>query len=427
LASYDPVALDTIAVDIVGLGATLTTSTHGDRLGVGIARRERITIRPRLDQVHASGRQIGFPAATPTTTGRVEQLIRLASHSLMAGRPWIDPVACTGCGVCTSACTPHAINRAGNGFVIDLERCTDCGYCQRVCDQNAISLRPRHPAIRLLTRTWKRAKCGARVPLGPVALSVRLERTPRKSQPHRLRRHLSQAEDGAPTAGRAVSTNRKVAVVVGVGAKLGSALVRRFANDDFDVIAVARGSNLIDRLADELHDRGQTCLPVTCDATYWRDVDTLFEIVERFGGAPDIVVYNIEEFSPGRITSIEPAAFENCWRFNCLGGFLVGRKAARSMLAARHGTILFSGATGAWRGRAGYINLAVGKFGLRALSQSMARELGPKGIHVAHIVLDSGMLRLDPTAVADAYLNLHRQPPTAWTQEIDLRPFNERW
>jgi NAD(P)-dependent dehydrogenase (short-subunit alcohol dehydrogenase family) len=142
------------------------------------------------------------------------------------------------------------------------------------------------------------------------------------------------------------------------------------------------------------------------------------------------------------ILEAEPAEFERCWRVGCYAGFLVGRAAARRMVAQGGGTILFTGATASLRGGAGFVNLASPKFGLRAVAQSMARELGPKNIHVAHVVID-GQIRsaryehlldergsdslLEPDSIATAYLALHRQPRSAWTQELDLRPWSEKF
>jgi NAD(P)-dependent dehydrogenase (short-subunit alcohol dehydrogenase family) len=142
------------------------------------------------------------------------------------------------------------------------------------------------------------------------------------------------------------------------------------------------------------------------------------------------------------VVETDPADFERCWRIGCFAGFLVGKAAARAMLKQGQGTILFTGATASLRGSAGFVNLAAPKFTLRALAQSMARELGPQGIHVAHVIID-GQIRseryqhlltergadslLEPDAIADAYLALHRQQRSAWTLELDLRPWVEKF
>ena len=155
-------------------------------------------------------------------------------------------------------------------------------------------------------------------------------------------------------------------------------------------------------------------------------------------GTPGLVIYNIEEFVPGSILDIEASAFEDCWRAMTFGGFLVGREAARQMVSHGGGTIIYTGATASMRGNAGYINMAVGKFGIRALSQCMARELGPKGIHVSHIVLDGEILSdksgegaehsmsaMSPESIADTILHVHTQHQSTWSHELDLRPWVE--
>ncbi|EXI76418.1 MAG: 3-ketoacyl-(acyl-carrier-protein) reductase [Candidatus Accumulibacter sp. SK-11] len=155
---------------------------------------------------------------------------------------------------------------------------------------------------------------------------------------------------------------------------------------------------------------------------------------------PRLAVYNVEQFGPGHVVDIETAAFLECWRVNCLGAFLFGREVARAMLTRGRGTLIFTGATAATRGRDGYANMAVGKWGQRALAQCMARELGPKGNHVVHVIIDGGilnehatpimqqrMLKLFPDEIAENYLALHRQHPSTWTHELDLRPWLERF
>ena len=148
-----------------------------------------------------------------------------------------------------------------------------------------------------------------------------------------------------------------------------------------------------------------------------------------------VAVFNAGTYERGTVVDTDPAQFERCWRVGAFGGFLVGRAAARHMLPAGQGTILFTGATASLRGGAGFVNLASPKFALRAVAQSMARELGPKGIHVAHVIID-GQIRgsegeadayLDPHNIALAYVGLHRQHRNAWTQELDLRPWSEKF
>ncbi|HSD61478.1 MAG TPA: SDR family NAD(P)-dependent oxidoreductase [Burkholderiales bacterium] len=236
----------------------------------------------------------------------------------------------------------------------------------------------------------------------------------------------------------------EVAVIVGAGPGLGCALGRRFSRAEMHVALAARDAAKLETLAFECSGIGHRGRAYACDATEEGAVEELFRRVASELGEPDLVVYNAGAFVPRSVLETSAAEFERCWRVGCLGGFLVGRAAARSMTApgGRGGSIIFTGATASLRGSAGYHNLAVGKFGLRALAQSMARELQPEGIHVAHVVIDgrirpsgaveaSGAPRsddmLDPEAIAEAYYQLHRQPRSAWTLELDLRPWVEKF
>jgi len=228
-----------------------------------------------------------------------------------------------------------------------------------------------------------------------------------------------------------------VAVVLGAGPGLGSALARRFAAAGLAVAVARRQADALKGLAAEIGGHAYAC-----DATQAAAVEALFQAVERDLGPPDLAVYNAGAFRPGGILEIDPADFEQCWRIGCLGGLHFGQAAARRMVPRGAGTILFTGATAALRGSARFANLAVPKFGLRALAQSMARELGPQGVHVAHVVID-GMIAgerpghraeergadavLAPEAIAEAYYQLHGQPRSAWTQELDLRPCLEKF
>jgi NAD(P)-dependent dehydrogenase (short-subunit alcohol dehydrogenase family) len=230
----------------------------------------------------------------------------------------------------------------------------------------------------------------------------------------------------------------EVAMVVGVGAGLGASLCRRFVKAGLLVAAVSRDKDRVTAIAKDVGARGYGC-----DATDEKAVIELFAAVKRDFGEPTLVVYNAGAFLPRPVIETEAAEFERCWRIGCLGGFLVGREAARSMVARERGTILFTGATASLRGSANFVNLAVGKFGLRALAQSMARELGPKGIHVAHVIIDGqiaaehrpGRSRgdrqpdafLQDESIAETYWQLHAQPRNAWTLEMDLRPWVEKF
>jgi len=179
-----------------------------------------------------------------------------------------------------------------------------------------------------------------------------------------------------------------------------------------------------------------------CDSTDEASVETVFDQAEADLGAVAVAVYNAGAFVPNGILDTSSEEFERCWRIGCLGGFLVGQAAARRMVQAGAGTLLFTGATAALRGSASFANLAVPKFGLRALAQSMARELGPRGVHVGHVVIDGQILSeryqhleaergpdslLKPEAIAEMYYQLHVQPKRAWTFELDLRPWVEKF
>jgi NAD(P)-dependent dehydrogenase (short-subunit alcohol dehydrogenase family) len=240
-------------------------------------------------------------------------------------------------------------------------------------------------------------------------------------------------------------TSNEVAVVVGAGPGLGAALARRFARAEMSVAIAARSASRLDALAAGFSGIVHRAIAVNCDATREADVAALFERVADELGPPRLVVYNACAFVRKGVLETSVEEFERCWRVGCLGGFVVAREAARAMLAGsspHKGTLIFTGATASLRGGAQFHNLAVGKFGLRALAQSMARELQPQGIHVAHVVIDGQIAGeraghsiaergadavIDPAAIADAYYQLHLQPRSAWTFELDLRPYAEKF
>lgn len=232
----------------------------------------------------------------------------------------------------------------------------------------------------------------------------------------------------------------QTALVVGVGEGLGWSLVKRFAGSAMQVAMAARNQDKLESLLSQ--DPQENVRPYACDVSDRESVEALFHRVEREIGSPDLVVFNAGAFSPGSILEIDPANFERCWRVGCLGGFHVGQLAARVMVQKEAGTILFTGATASLRGSARFANLAVPKFGLRALAQSMARELGPQGIHVGHIIIDGQIASdryselaeergpdalLSPDAIAEAFYQIHVQERSAWTFELDLRPWVERF
>lgn len=231
-----------------------------------------------------------------------------------------------------------------------------------------------------------------------------------------------------------------IAVVVGAGPGLGWALARRFSQAGMHVVAAARNPRKLEALPDWSQARDVHLH--ACDAAVEAAVQDLFRKVEEDLGCPSLVVFNAGAYEPGGVLSIRPEDFERCWRIGCFGGFLVGQAAARLMMLQGAGTIIFTGATASLRGSSGFANLAVPKFGLRALAQSMAREFGPAGIHVAHVVIDGQIdseryrhlgagrgpdALLSTDAIADSYYQLHRQHRSAWTHELDLRPSAERF
>ena len=236
-------------------------------------------------------------------------------------------------------------------------------------------------------------------------------------------------------------TTNEIALVVGVGGGLGAALGRCFAGAGMGVALAARREEAVEGIAGGIAPEG-AARAYAADATDEAAVAGLFAAVRGDLGEPDLVVYNAGAFMRQGILEASAKDFEHCWRVGCLGAFLVGREAARGMAARGSGTIIFTGATASLRGGASFFNLAVGKFGERALAQSMARELGPKGVHVAHVVIDGQIdgphhadlakergpdALLAPDAIAEAYLGLHRQHRSAWTHEIDLRPWVEKF
>ena len=225
-------------------------------------------------------------------------------------------------------------------------------------------------------------------------------------------------------------------LIAGVGPGLGIALATRFAREGHRVAMLARSPEKLAALAAQAPDQ---LVAMPCDVTDPAAVSAAFEETEQRLGPLACAVFNVGAFRPGPIVDIAPADFEHCWRVGAFAGFLVGQAAARRMAPRGSGTILFTGATASLRGAANFANLASPKFALRALAQSMARELGPRGVHVAHVIVDGQIgvtvagdgrvpdSRLATAAIAEVYLDLHRQQRSAWTQEIDLRPWVERF
>ena len=229
----------------------------------------------------------------------------------------------------------------------------------------------------------------------------------------------------------------KVAAVLGVGPGLGAAIARRFAGEGFAVALMARREESVAAVRVEIEDSGVGALPVTTDATDPDAVATAFDRVRAELGDPEVFVYNAGAFQMGGVLEVPPAKFDECFRANCAGAFYAAQQVLPAMVEAGRGTVLLTGATASMRGSARFSALAVGKFGLRALAQSMAREFGPQGIHVSHVIVDGQIntprLRemspdredhtmLSPEAIAETYWQLHSQDRTAWTLELDLRP-----
>ena len=227
-------------------------------------------------------------------------------------------------------------------------------------------------------------------------------------------------------------SSSEIAVVVGVGPGLGAALVRCFAGVGMHVVAVARNA---ERAAALLAGTGARTY--ACDATDEVAVEALFARIIDEVGTPALVVHNPSHFVMKPFLDLTGEDVLQAWRVACFGGFLVGRAAAGAMLKEGRGTILFTGSTPSVKAGAEFAALAAAKFGVRALAQSMARELGPKGLHVAHVVVDGPIdapdnaelkaPKLMPAEIAEAFLALHRQPRSAWTQELDLRPASAKF
>jgi NAD(P)-dependent dehydrogenase (short-subunit alcohol dehydrogenase family) len=228
----------------------------------------------------------------------------------------------------------------------------------------------------------------------------------------------------------------ETALIVGAGQGLSASLARLFASEGMQVALAARDTS---KLADLVDETG--ALAVACDASRPDDVKALFDQVDGKFGVPDVVVYNASGRYRAAVEDIEADKLEDAFKVTAFGGFLVAQAAASRMLARGSGSILLTGATASVKGMPGSTPFAMGKFALRGMAQCMARELAPKHIHVAHFVIDGGIassLRqsedggaddkwLDPDAIAKEYLHIHRQHRSAWTWEVELRPWTERF
>lgn len=227
----------------------------------------------------------------------------------------------------------------------------------------------------------------------------------------------------------------RTALIVGVGSGLSASLARTFAGAGLKVALAARRAATLASLAQETGAKTHVC-----DATNRGDVARLFSEVEAALGSPDVVVYNASYRTRGPFVELDPDEVAKSLSVTAYAGFLVAQEAAKRMLPRQHGAIFFTGASASVKGYAQSAPFAMGKFALRGLAQSMARELSPHGIHIGHVVIDGGIKSerrpdppdkpdsmLDPDAIAQSYLHLLQQPRSAWAWEIELRPWLEKF
>ncbi len=238
-----------------------------------------------------------------------------------------------------------------------------------------------------------------------------------------------------------MAEQKEVAVVAGVGPGLGAALCRTLARAGYAVVGLARSTEFMHGLARELEETGASFAVVQCDIANPSSVDSAFARIDREVGAVSVYVHNASRLLMRPFLEMTAAEFEGTWRVTSLGAFLCAQKVVPGMLERRRGTLVFTGATAALRGGARFGAFASAKFAVRGLAQSLAREFGPHGIHVAHVVIDgiiwSDRARahsgadesncLKPDAIAETYLQLIRQERSAWTHELDLRPDLEKF
>ncbi len=231
--------------------------------------------------------------------------------------------------------------------------------------------------------------------------------------------------------------DRERALIVGAGEGLSASLARLFASEGMSVALAARNADKLAGLADETGAKAYAC-----DASEPGDVAALFASVTSDIGEPDVVVYNASNRARGPITDLDPEAVLTAIMISCFAGFLVAQGAAKQMVARGSGSILLTGASASVKGYPNSSSFAMGKFGLRGLAQSLAREMQPRNVHVAHFVIDGGIAKrgndpraadrgedgmLDPDRIAETYLQIHRQHRSAWTWEIELRPWVEKF
>lgn len=239
-------------------------------------------------------------------------------------------------------------------------------------------------------------------------------------------------------------TERKAILVVGAGDATGGAIAKRFAREGYVACVARRNADKLGALVTDIEAAGGTARAFGCDARVEEQVVELFATIEREVGPLHAVIFNIGANVQFSITETTERVYRKVWEMAALAGFLTGREAAKVMLPRGRGTIIFTGATASLRGRANFSAFASAKFALRALAQSMARELGPQGIHVAHPIIDGAIdtafIRdtfpelyarkaqdgiLNPEHIADTYWQIHSQPRDCWVHELDLRPWSE--
>ncbi|MEQ9641203.1 MAG: SDR family NAD(P)-dependent oxidoreductase [Alphaproteobacteria bacterium] len=225
--------------------------------------------------------------------------------------------------------------------------------------------------------------------------------------------------------------SEKTCIVVGVGPGLGGAVARRFAAGGHPVVVAARTGEKAEAVAKQITDAGGQALALAADATKEADVERVFAEAEKAFGPPGVAVFNASGRNRKHVADQTVEEFVSAWERSCLGGFLVARAAAQAMIPQKAGTILLTGATASMKGFPGSSSFAVGKFGLRALGESLARELHPQGVHVAHFNIDGGIgvndedSRLQPDAIAETYWQTHVQHRSAWSHSVEVRPWVE--